>query len=53
MFLITEGSQKANVSFQTADHFWQSAANELKTEPETQLSVGTHTVSSILIKLEL
>uniref|UniRef100_A0A8V0YEC5 Family with sequence similarity 169 member A n=1 Tax=Gallus gallus TaxID=9031 RepID=A0A8V0YEC5_CHICK len=38
---LIKGSQKANVSFQTADHFWQSAANELKTEPETQLSADS------------
>ncbi|OXB80919.1 UNVERIFIED_CONTAM: hypothetical protein H355_016936 [Colinus virginianus] len=51
--LKTEISQKASVSFQTVDHFRQSAANEQRTEPETQLSVGTLcTISSVLIKLQ-
>ncbi|NXC41043.1 F169A protein, partial [Penelope pileata] len=45
---LKEASQKANVSFQTVDHFQQSAArseaSEQKTEPETQLTVdlGLH-----------
>ncbi|XP_031465176.1 soluble lamin-associated protein of 75 kDa isoform X1 [Phasianus colchicus] len=38
---LKKGSQKASVSFQSMDHFWQSAANELKTEPETQLSADS------------
>ncbi|POI35399.1 hypothetical protein CIB84_000849 [Bambusicola thoracicus] len=38
---LIKSSQKANVSFQTADHLWQSAANELKTDPETQLSADS------------
>ncbi|NXJ09574.1 F169A protein, partial [Odontophorus gujanensis] len=51
--LKTEVSQKGRVSFQTVDRFCQSAASEQRTEPETQLSVGTHTVSSVFVKLEL
>ncbi|OXB66287.1 hypothetical protein ASZ78_004236 [Callipepla squamata] len=39
--LKTEISQKASVSFQTVDHFRQSAANEQRTEPETQLSADS------------
>ncbi|KFW06627.1 Soluble lamin-associated protein of 75 kDa [Fulmarus glacialis] len=47
---IAEASQKESKSFQAEDHFRQSAAvseaSGQKTELETQLSVGTQTVTS-------
>ncbi|XP_072215799.1 soluble lamin-associated protein of 75 kDa [Excalfactoria chinensis] len=36
-----KGSQKASVTFQTGDNVLQSAANEPKTKPETQLSADS------------
>ncbi|NXT35164.1 F169A protein, partial [Pelecanoides urinatrix] len=48
--IAAEASQKENKSFQAEDHFRQSAAvseaSGQKTELETQLSVGTQTVTS-------
>ncbi|KFQ97589.1 Soluble lamin-associated protein of 75 kDa [Nipponia nippon] len=54
---IAEASQKENKSFQAEDHFWPSGAvseaSGQKTELETQLNVGTQTVTSFLIALLL
>ncbi|KAF1663818.1 Soluble lamin-associated protein of 75 kDa, partial [Aptenodytes patagonicus] len=54
---IAEASQKENKSFQAEDHFQQSAAvseaSGHKTELETQLSVGTQTVTSFFFLIAL